>query len=86
MHDALYENQERLSLALMYELAEDLQLPVKELKDALETRELEAKVKADFMGGVRSGVNGTPCFFINGVRYNGSFEAEALILAINAAK
>jgi len=34
------------------------------------------------MGGVRSGVNGTPTFFINGERYEGSWEFEGLVEAI----
>ncbi len=34
------------------------------------------------MGGVRSGVNGTPSFFINGNRHNGSFEYEDLLAAL----
>jgi hypothetical protein len=33
----------------------------------------------DFIGGVRSGVNGTPAFFINGVRHNGSYAYEDLL-------
>ena len=37
------------------------------------------------MGGIRSGVNGTPTFFINGARYNGSYLAPDLITAINSA-
>ena len=43
------------------------------------------KVRADFLGGVRSGVNGTPTFFINGVRHNGSFEYPVLLGAVKEA-
>jgi protein-disulfide isomerase len=31
------------------------------------------KVRDDFRGGIRSGVNGTPTFFINGYRYDGDW-------------
>ncbi len=31
------------------------------------------RINADFASGVRSGVNGTPTFFINGVRYDGNW-------------
>ena len=41
-----------------------------------------ARVREDFMSGVRSGVNGTPSFFINGVRYDGSWEAPSLLAAL----
>jgi protein-disulfide isomerase len=50
----------------------------------LATRKFSAKIKADFLGGVRSGVNGTPSFFINGERYEGSFSYEDLVAAIDA--
>jgi protein-disulfide isomerase len=38
------------------------------------------RVKEDFMSGVRSGVNGTPGFFIDGKRYESSWD-EATLLA-----
>jgi protein-disulfide isomerase len=50
----------------------------------LEARTFQAKVKQDFMGGIKSGVNGTPTFFINGERYNGSYEFDNLVQAIEA--
>ena len=36
----------------------------------------------DFMSGIRSGVNGTPTFFINGRRFDGSFQYDSLLTAI----
>jgi len=39
----------------------------------------------DFRSGVTSGVNGTPTFFINGVRHDGSWELEALLAALEEA-
>ena len=51
----------------------------------MEQREFLARVKSDFTGGVRSGVNGTPTFFINGKRHDASFEYEDLVDAIEAA-
>ena len=54
------------------------------LRDALESRQFEPKVRSDFLGGVRSGVNGTPTFFINGERHDGSYEVVDLALAIDA--
>jgi protein-disulfide isomerase len=41
-----------------------------------------ARVREDFRSGARGGVNGTPTFFINGVRYAGEFDAETLIAAL----
>jgi protein-disulfide isomerase len=80
MHDLLYENQESLGPELYKELAENLDLPVEELNEGLENGTFLPKVKSDFSGGVRSGVNGTPSFFINGERFDGAVEdlADAL--------
>jgi protein-disulfide isomerase len=85
MHDALYENQERLGGALYLELATDLKLSPEELRAALEKRQFLSKVRADFSSGVRSGVNGTPTFFINGQRHDAPFDYPDLLAAIEAA-
>jgi AhpC/TSA family len=39
----------------------------------------------DFMSGVRSGVNGTPTFYLNGARHDGSYEVEASLAALDRA-
>ncbi len=82
MHDLIYENQESLSLPLLSELAQTLKLSVSDLELALENRTYEPKVKKDFLGGARSGVNGTPAFYINGTRYNGPVEFEDMVAAL----
>lgn len=82
MHDAIFENQENLDVPLLVELAQDLKLSGKHLQAALTSREFQPRVKSDFMGGVRSGVNGTPTFFINGDRHNGAFEYSDLVAAV----
>ena len=43
------------------------------------------RVREDFMSGARSGVNGTPTFFINGVRHDDSFDLATLLKAMEAA-
>jgi protein-disulfide isomerase len=85
MHDALFENQEQLGGTLYLKLAQGLGLSPQELREAVEKREFLARVKNDFSGGVRSGVNGTPTFFINGKRHDAPFEYEDLVQAIDAA-
>jgi len=45
----------------------------------------ERRHNDDFSGGVRSGVNGTPTFFINGKRHDGPFDYESLVQAIEGA-
>lgn len=83
MHDLLYENQESLEESDLINYAESLDLPATELRAAIEKELFVDKIKNDFMGGIRSGVNGTPTFFINGIRHNGSFEYEDLLAALN---
>jgi protein-disulfide isomerase len=82
MHDALFENQSILSVPTIFMIAEKLGLPEIELRDALETGRYRNKVRSDFMSGVRSGVNGTPTFFINGVRHDGPYDFASLASAI----
>lgn len=85
MHDLLYENQANLA---------DVDLRQYALKAGLEIYRFEAdmagetyakKVRDDFRGGVRSGVNGTPTFFINGYRFNEVVNYENLRAAVRAA-
>jgi protein-disulfide isomerase len=85
MHDLLFENQEQLGGSLYLALAKSLSLSPKALVKALEGEEYAEKVSIDFNGGVRSGVNGTPTFFVNGVRHDASFEFEFLAAAIEKA-
>lgn len=84
MHDLIYANQDNLSVPFLLELAETLNLSTIKLKNALENRTYEPKVKKDFIGGVRSGVNGTPTFYIQDQRYNGPNDFESLSLAISS--
>jgi protein-disulfide isomerase len=85
MHDGLFENQGQLGGALYLKLAQQVGLSPQDLRAAVEQREFLPRVKADFTGGVRSGVNGTPTFFINGKRHDASFEFDDLVDAINAS-
>ena len=85
MHDLLFENQARLGDSLFVELALQLKLSTTALRKALGEHTFEARVRADFNGGVRSGVNGTPTFFINGHRHDASFDFDTLVSAIQGA-
>ena len=84
MHSAIYANGHRLSGATLFAIAGQLGLDGAELRKALEQGNYASKVESDFLSGVRSGVNGTPCFFVNGQRHEGSYAAPDLIAAIAA--
>jgi protein-disulfide isomerase len=83
MHDLLYENQQFLELTDLMKYAESLNLSSADLRTAIENKTFAEKIQNDFTNGVRSGVNGTPSFFINENRFNGSFEYENLFHSLN---
>jgi protein-disulfide isomerase len=85
MHDLLYENQADLGPELYLALAEKLELSVAAMQNALEQGSNRQRIEADVLGGERSGVNGTPTFFINGKRHNASYEYDVLVTALNRA-
>ena len=84
MHDTLFEHQQALDDAHLVHYAVALHLDketfVREMTEHVHTN----RVREDFLSGVRSGVNGTPTFFINGVRHDASYELETLLAAIEA--
>lgn len=79
MHDALFENQRDLSNENIMLIAQDLALDTDNFLDALSNQDILDKVESDFESGVRSGVNGTPGFFVNGVKYNGDYDFATFI-------
>lgn len=82
MHDLLYENQARLEDENLIAFARKLKLDVERFRRDLSSNDVTTKLEADFSGGIRSGVNGTPTFYINGVRHDGSYEYEHLLAAL----
>jgi protein-disulfide isomerase len=85
MHDLLYENQQHLEAADLHRYAEQLGLDVDRFDDELARHVHAERVREDFMSGVRSGVNGTPTFYVNGVRHDGDYELETLLAALDRA-
>ncbi len=82
MHDALYEHQQDLTTSNLLRLGEAAGVDVAKMRQDLETGAFEDRVYEDFMSGVRSGVNGTPSFFINGVRYDGAWDDDTLLAVV----
>jgi protein-disulfide isomerase len=76
MHDIIFENQQELDLESLFLYAKKIGLDVKRFKNDMQKDTLANKVEQDFESGVRSGVNGTPSFFINGKKYDGDWEED----------
>jgi protein-disulfide isomerase len=85
MHDLLLANQDALTASDLVGYARALGLDADAFAAALANHTYEPNVREDFMSGVRSGVSGTPTFFINGVRYDGDYELDALARAVQKA-
>lgn len=85
MHDYLFENQRSLWDNRLKEYAEGLGLDGARFQSDLEAHTYQERVREDFLSGVRSGVNGTPTFFINGQRHDDSWDEETLLAALEAA-
>ena len=70
MHDIIFENQKNLSNSSLIAYANELGLDIFQFKTDMEDETLVKKIESDFESGLRSGVNGTPSFFVNGEKYN----------------
>jgi protein-disulfide isomerase len=86
MHDYLYENQGSLGdEAFFVKYEKKLKLDSAKLNDDVAQHAHSDRIQEDFMSGVRSGVNGTPTFFINGVRYDDYPGFGQLVAALKAS-
>lgn len=79
MHDIVFENQRKLDGDNILLLAEKIGLDMEQFKNDVQQRELIEKVEKDFESGIRSGVNRTPSFFINGKKYEDSWEEKEFL-------
>ena len=82
MHDLLFDRQDALGDEDLVAYAAELGLDVERFGLELVQGSHRSRVREDFLGGVRSGVNGTPTFFINGRRHDGSWDEDSLAAAI----
>jgi protein-disulfide isomerase len=82
MHDLLFENQDRLGLRDLIGYAGALDLDLERFVTDLRGHAHAGRLREDFLSGVRSGVNGTPTFFVNGVRHDGGHDPESLLEAL----
>ena len=82
MHDLLFEYPGLLDERQLVQFAARLGLDVDRFEQELTKHVYADRVRQDFLSGVRSGVNGTPTFFLNGVRYDGAWDLDSLIAEV----
>lgn len=82
MHDYLFEHQNELDLKHIKQFAETLHLDMKKFNRDITEHRYSTRVREDFVNGFKGGVTGTPTFFINGMRYDESWDLNSLLEAI----
>jgi len=85
MHDLIFEHQRDLRDEALGRLAAQAGVDAELVRSELEDERYQPRVRDDFMSGVKSGVNGTPTFFINGKRHDGAWDEVGLVMALEAA-
>ena len=84
MHDYLYEHQQALDDNHLEKYASRLGLDITQFNHDMASHAYAQRVREDFLSGVRGGVNGTPTFYINGIRYNGAWDLEILLKTLRS--
>ena len=83
MHDILFQHGQALELGNVTRYAEEIGVPdIPKFKAEISAETYAPRVQEDLASGVRSGVNGTPTFFLNGRRHNGGYDYESIMQAI----
>jgi len=85
MHDMIFEHQDNLHGNSLVDFAAALDLDMQQFAQDWKSNAVQQKVESDFESGIRSGVNGTPTFFLNGeiMAYDETY--ESLLNAVAAA-
>jgi protein-disulfide isomerase len=78
MHDIVFEHYRVLDAENISLLANAIGLDLERFKNDIQQKALADKVEKDFESGLRSGVNRTPTFFINGKKYDGDWDGDQL--------
>jgi protein-disulfide isomerase len=86
MHDALFRHSPVLDALHLLKYAKQIGLPIERFRRELSSHRFLPRVQEDIDSGLASGVQGTPTFFINGVRHPGGYDLMSLLEALKAAQ
>jgi len=75
-HDKLFINQNNLGSGSLKNYAAELSLDQGQFDECLDSGRYYAEVQQDFASGVVAGVEGTPTFFINNVKFEGAITVD----------
>jgi len=85
MHDLLFQNQQALDEASLLVYGARIGLAIDRFGADMQSVPVLQRIQRDIDGGVRSGVEGTPTFFVNNLKYEGSWNYESLLEALEDA-
>ncbi|QOC95235.1 DsbA family protein [Micromonospora craniellae] len=85
MHDWLYEHQDQLDPVHLTLGVEQLGLPVDEVEAEIGRHAGGDRIRQDFVGAIRSGVDASPTLFVNGDRHDGDFDPGTLLTVVDDA-
>jgi len=83
MYDLLFRHQADLSVEALFYYARQLDLDMGRFERDIQSGELTSKIEADIASGLKSGVSGTPSFYINGEKFDGDWGDDGLIDYLN---
>jgi protein-disulfide isomerase len=86
MHDAVFENQDALEDDDLASYGAEIGVDANRLVAEVENGVYRPRIEKDVQSGMRSGVEGTPTFFINGVKYDGPTDPESMLSALQEAR
>ncbi len=84
MHDLLYEQQTFLEPGMIPLWAKRIGLDLRKFENDIREGVVENRMKEDRQSAIRSGVNGTPTFYMNGIRYDGSPDYHSMLEALES--
>ncbi len=85
IHDFLFENPGIVEDGQMLTYARSIGIEGRRFEREIAQKQHDERLQEDILSGIESGVNGTPTFFINGIRHEGVWNFDSLLAAMKAA-
>jgi protein-disulfide isomerase len=86
MHDAVFENQDALEDDDLASYAAEIGVDADRVMAEMDAGKHRSRIEEDVQSGIGSGVEGTPTFFINQLRYDGPYDPNSMLAALQQAR